>query len=163
MTLALSARWRTSSRLARTKRTGVAASRARCSRERWTSARRGSSATARLLCAHADAKDAHAQAVHHCRLLYLHVITYNDAALSFYARQGFQTLRREAAFYEIAQQRYDAFALGVYMNGGSAPSAASAMVSALHAAMAAGFRWLTLCTAARRPAGAVAAHERIDA
>lgn len=111
----------------------------------------------------ADAKDAHAQAVHHCRLLYLHVITYNDAALSFYARQGFQTLRREAAFYEISQQRYDAFALGVYMNGGSAPSAASAMVSALHAAMAAGFRWLTLCTAARQPAGAVAAHERIDA
>ena len=150
------------------KHTGVGASRARCSRERFRSARHVARNAPALRARHglalADAKDA--QAVHHCRLLYLHVITYNDAALSFYARQGFQTLRRERDFYEITQQRYDAFALGVYMNGGSAPSAASAVVSALHAAVAASFRWLTLCTAARRPAGAVAAHEkseRIDA
>ena len=99
----------------------------------------------------------HAQADHRCCLLYLHVITYNDAALSFYSRKGFQMLRREHHFYEIRQERYDAFALGVYLNGGSAPSTASAVVTALHAAAAAALRWFVNCTAARRPVGALAA------
>ena len=95
--------------------------------------------------------------MHHCRLLYLHVITYNDAALSFYARHGFQMLRRERNFYEIKNERYDAYALGIYLNGGSAPSTASAVVSALHASFAAGLRWLASCTARRQHGGALAA------
>ena len=81
------------------------------------------------------------------------MITYNDAALAFYARHGFQMLRREKDFYQIRQQHYDAFALGVYLNDGSAPSTASAVASVLHAAAAATLRWFVNCTAARRPAG----------
>lgn len=100
----------------------------------------------------------HAQADHRCLLLYLHVITYNDAALAFYARHGFQMLRRENQFYVIRQEHYDAFALGVYLNGGSAPSTASTAVSALHAAAAAALRWfVNNCTAARRPVCALPA------
>ena len=79
------------------------------------------------------------------------MITYNDAALAFYARHGFQMLRRECQFYVIRQERYDAFALGVYLNGGSAPS--STMTSALHAVAAAALRWFVTCTAARPTGG----------
>ena len=67
-------------------------------------------------------------------------------------------LRRERKFYDIRSEHFDAFALGVYMNGGSAPSTASAAMSALHAAVVASLRWLTHCTAPRRPMGVLAAH-----
>jgi hypothetical protein len=36
-----------------------------------------------------------------CRLLYLHVITHNDAALAFYARQQFSLRKHERSFYII--------------------------------------------------------------
>ena len=78
------------------------------------------------------------------------MITYNDAALAFYARHGFQMFRRENSFYQIRQQHFDAFALGVYLNDGRAPSTVSAVVAALHAAAAAALRWFVNCTAGRR-------------
>ena len=141
------------SRLAQTRRTDGVASLARCSHARCRSARHVGCAYRRL-----HQLTPHAQADHRCLLLYLHVITYNDAALAFYARHGFQMLRRENQFYVIRQEHYDAFALGVYLNDGSAPSTASTAVSALHAAAAAALRWfVNNCTAARRPVCALPA------
>jgi ribosomal protein S18 acetylase RimI-like enzyme len=43
----------------------------------------------------------HAQARPTCRLLYLHVITHNDAALAFYARHQFRLRKHERSFYVI--------------------------------------------------------------
>lgn len=40
-----------------------------------------------------------------CRAVFLHVITYNSAAMSLYSRQGFSCVAKLRAFYYIATGR----------------------------------------------------------
>lgn len=40
-----------------------------------------------------------------CRAVFLHVITYNTAAMSLYSRQGFNCVAKLSAFYWIATGR----------------------------------------------------------
>ena len=86
-----------------------------------------------------------------CRLVYLHVITHNEAALAFYARHHFRLLRHERRFYVIrgplapvpGQEYYDAYALCLYINGGRPPASVLPQVvgSALRALLHGGAGW----------------------
>uniref|UniRef100_A0A7S2GZ31 N-alpha-acetyltransferase 60 n=1 Tax=Octactis speculum TaxID=3111310 RepID=A0A7S2GZ31_9STRA len=51
----------------------------------------------------------YAQSVHDCAAVYLHVITYNTAAISFYKDNGFQCLREIADYYLIDQMKYNCY------------------------------------------------------
>jgi len=44
-----------------------------------------------------------------CAATYLHVISYNTAAMTFYERLGFKRLRRLSAFYKINEKSYDCY------------------------------------------------------
>ena len=44
-------------------------------------------------------------------LLYLHVVVYNEAAISLYRKMGFQQISRKSEFYQIHKIYYDAITL----------------------------------------------------
>lgn len=52
---------------------------------------------------------AHGTAAPRCRAVYLHVITYNTAAIAFYQKNGFALLREIPDYYTIDQQRYNCY------------------------------------------------------
>eukprot|EP00850_Spirogloea_muscicola_P007969 SM000041S15528 [mRNA] locus=s41:601170:602444:+ [translate_table: standard] len=56
-----------------------------------------------------------------CRGVYLHVISYNRAAILFYKKASFQCAHRLPAFYAIAGRAYDAYLYVYYVNGGRPP------------------------------------------
>ena len=67
-----------------------------------------------------------------CQLVYLHVLTSNETALSFYKSHNFQLLRREPGFYVLDKTSHDAFCLCLYRHGGRPPlSASGALVGLL--------------------------------
>lgn len=51
----------------------------------------------------------------HCGAVYLHVITYNLAAMQFYSKNSFQQLRTLHRFYSINAQSYDAHLYILYL------------------------------------------------
>jgi RimJ/RimL family protein N-acetyltransferase len=57
------------------------------------------------------------------KLVYLHVIPYNIAAIRLYERYGFERLQELSDFYRIGQTMYDAYLYGYYINGGQPPLA----------------------------------------
>ena len=53
--------------------------------------------------------------------VYLHVITYNKAAISFYEANGFRCLRVLPNYYVIDDNRYDSYLYILYVNGAVDP------------------------------------------
>lgn len=56
-----------------------------------------------------------------CRAVYLHVIAYNQPAISFYKKMLFRLVRRFPSFYYIQGQHYDSYLFVFYLNGGRSP------------------------------------------
>nr|DAD17847.1 TPA_asm: hypothetical protein HUJ06_019310 [Nelumbo nucifera] len=52
-----------------------------------------------------------------CQAVYLHVIAYNDPAITFYKKMLFKCIRRLSNFYYIQGQHYDAYLFVYYING----------------------------------------------
>lgn len=44
----------------------------------------------------------------HCEMIYLHVVAYNEAAIKFYQRNEFKTLKKIKNHYQIFNKQYDA-------------------------------------------------------
>ena len=53
-----------------------------------------------------------------CKVIYLHVITYNTGAMEFYKKNGFVRKQRIADFYIIKGKSYDSYIFAKYLNGG---------------------------------------------
>jgi ribosomal protein S18 acetylase RimI-like enzyme len=52
------------------------------------------------------------------KLIYLHVIEYNTAAIKLYERLGFRHLDSFNAFYTVDEKEYKGELLGLFLNGG---------------------------------------------
>jgi len=50
-----------------------------------------------------------------CGVIYLHVITYNKEAISFYERHGYKRLRSVQRFYKIKGEYFDSYLYGKYL------------------------------------------------
>eukprot|EP00250_Pteridium_aquilinum_P003063 c13397_g1_i1 orf=831-1742(-) len=59
-----------------------------------------------------------------CRAVYLHVISYNVKAISFYEKNSFRCLQKLQNFYLISEHHYDAYLYIYYVNGGRSPCSA---------------------------------------
>lgn len=57
----------------------------------------------------------------HVQAIYLHVVTYNEAAINLYETMRFLQLGRFTSFYQIHGQPYDSFLYALYVNGGRPP------------------------------------------
>eukprot|EP00933_Yihiella_yeosuensis_P034481 TRINITY_DN27971_c0_g1_i1.p1 TRINITY_DN27971_c0_g1~~TRINITY_DN27971_c0_g1_i1.p1 ORF type:complete len:370 (+),score=65.19 TRINITY_DN27971_c0_g1_i1:77-1186(+) len=57
----------------------------------------------------------------HVKAVYLHVVTYNDAAVKLYESMGFQRIEHFPAFYVLHGSNYDSFLYALYLHGGSPP------------------------------------------
>merc|ERR1712224_666257 len=55
--------------------------------------------------------------------IYLHVATYNDAAIQLYERVGFVRLQKFTAFYRLHGHDYDSYLYAIYLNGCGPPLA----------------------------------------
>lgn len=66
----------------------------------------------------------YASSIPTCRAVYLHVISYNVNAISFYEKNSFQCLQRLQNFYYISEHHYDAYLYIYYVNGGRSPCSA---------------------------------------
>ncbi|XP_074573147.1 histone acetyltransferase MCC1-like [Curcuma longa] len=56
-----------------------------------------------------------------CRAIYLHVISYNLPAISFYEKMSFKRMRLLEKFYFINDQHYDSYLFVYYVNGSHCP------------------------------------------
>ena len=65
--------------------------------------------------------EAHARTQPRCRAIYLHVITYNKAALQFYEKHGFSFLRRIPDYYLIDGCHYACYLYIKYLDGPPPP------------------------------------------
>ncbi|XP_015689504.1 histone acetyltransferase MCC1 isoform X2 [Oryza brachyantha] len=63
----------------------------------------------------------YAASISNCRGVYLHVISYNQPAISFYNKMLFKLVRRLPQFYYIRGQHYDSYLFVYYVNGGRSP------------------------------------------
>uniref|UniRef100_A0A0D9VJR7 N-alpha-acetyltransferase 60 n=1 Tax=Leersia perrieri TaxID=77586 RepID=A0A0D9VJR7_9ORYZ len=63
----------------------------------------------------------YAASISNCRGVYLHVISYNQPAISFYNKMLFKLVRRLPLFYYIRGQHYDSYLFVYYVNGGRSP------------------------------------------
>lgn len=63
----------------------------------------------------------YASAIPTCRGVYLHVISYNNAAIHLYQKMSFNCIRRLYGFYLINGQHYDSYLFVYYVNGGRSP------------------------------------------
>jgi ribosomal protein S18 acetylase RimI-like enzyme len=64
-----------------------------------------------------NAIKADAQTQPGCCAVYLHVIHYNAAAMSFYEKHGFTRLRHLRQFYSIGDSHHNAYLYILYING----------------------------------------------
>ena len=60
----------------------------------------------------------YASSIPTCRAVYLHVISYNNAAIFLYKKMSFKCIRRLQGFYLINGQHYDSYLFVYYVNGG---------------------------------------------
>eukprot|EP00850_Spirogloea_muscicola_P001500 SM000005S17297 [mRNA] locus=s5:1204230:1205549:- [translate_table: standard] len=87
-----------------------------------------------------------------CRGVYLHVISYNRAAILFYKKASFQCVRRLPAFYAIAGRAYDAYLYVYYVNGGRPPGSTLDVLSTTGSLLRSIFRfWAELWGATLPP------------
>ncbi|XP_057450189.1 histone acetyltransferase MCC1 isoform X1 [Lotus japonicus] len=63
----------------------------------------------------------YASSIPTCRAVYLHVISYNIAAINLYKKMSFKCVRRLQGFYLINGRHYDSFLFLYYVNGGRSP------------------------------------------
>lgn len=63
----------------------------------------------------------YATSIINCRGVYLHVISYNQPAISFYEKMLFNLVRRLPMFYYIEGQNYDSFLFVYYVHGELSP------------------------------------------
>ncbi|GAV88751.1 Acetyltransf_1 domain-containing protein [Cephalotus follicularis] len=81
----------------------------------------------------------YASSIPTCRAVYLHVISYNNAAMRLYQKMSFKRVRRLQGFYLINGQHYDSYLFVCYLNGGRSPCSplelATSMVSCLRSAL----------------------------
>ncbi|KAL3653804.1 hypothetical protein CASFOL_003485 [Castilleja foliolosa] len=75
-----------------------------------------------------------------CRAVYLHVISYNIAAIHLYQKMSFQCLRRLYNFYYINGQHYDSYLFVYYVNGGRSPFSLIELVTLLASYAKNGFK-----------------------
>ncbi|PUZ77170.1 hypothetical protein GQ55_1G349300 [Panicum hallii var. hallii] len=73
----------------------------------------------------------YAASISNCRGVYLHVISYNQPAISFYKKMLFKLVRRLPMFYYIRGQHYDSYLFVYYVNGGRSPCSPLAFVKML--------------------------------
>lgn len=62
-----------------------------------------------------------------CGAIYLHVITYNEAAQRFYEANGFRRLRTLPSYYDIGGQRHDAYLYIRHLNRAMDPRAVTVL------------------------------------
>eukprot|EP00520_Triparma_pacifica_P013205 CAMPEP_0118637818 /NCGR_PEP_ID=MMETSP0785-20121206/3353_1 /TAXON_ID=91992 /ORGANISM="Bolidomonas pacifica, Strain CCMP 1866" /LENGTH=202 /DNA_ID=CAMNT_0006529025 /DNA_START=102 /DNA_END=707 /DNA_ORIENTATION=- len=63
----------------------------------------------------------HANSNRRCGAVYLHVITYNQAAMNFYSRHGFKRVGTLMDYYFIDGKNYNAYLYVKYVNGAVPP------------------------------------------
>ncbi|XP_057970063.1 histone acetyltransferase MCC1 isoform X1 [Malania oleifera] len=63
----------------------------------------------------------YASSIPTCQAVYLHVISYNNAAIHLYKKMSFKCVRRLHDFYLINGQHYDSYLFVYYVNGGQSP------------------------------------------
>lgn len=78
-----------------------------------------------------------------CRGVYLHVISYNIAAIHLYEKMRFRCVRRLHGFYLINSQHYDAYLFVYYVNGGRSPCSLLELLTAFFGYMRRGLKPLT--------------------
>ncbi|CAN0888193.1 Histone acetyltransferase MCC1 [Linum grandiflorum] len=82
----------------------------------------------------------YASSIRTCRAIYLHVISYNIAAIQLYKKMSFRCIRRLQGFYFINGQHYDSFLFVYYVNGGRSPCSPLELVTFLLAYMRSGLK-----------------------
>ncbi|XP_062222355.1 histone acetyltransferase MCC1 isoform X2 [Phragmites australis] len=73
----------------------------------------------------------YAASISNCRGVYLHVISYNQPAISFYKKMLFKLVRRLPLFYYIRGQHYDSYLFVYYVNAGCSPCSPLAFLKML--------------------------------
>ncbi|CAA2981787.1 histone acetyltransferase MCC1 [Olea europaea subsp. europaea] len=73
----------------------------------------------------------YASSIPTCSAVYLHVISYNNAAVHLYQKMSFQCVRWLHNFYLINEQHYDSYLFIYYVNGGRSPCTALELVTLL--------------------------------
>ncbi|KAK1326885.1 hypothetical protein QJS10_CPA01g02944 [Acorus calamus] len=86
----------------------------------------------------------YASSIPACRAVYLHVISYNDPAISFYQKMLFKCVRRISNFYYIKGQHYDSYLFIYYVNGGRSPCSPRDLVAAVAAYLLSLFKSLAM-------------------
>ncbi|CAL1387966.1 unnamed protein product [Linum trigynum] len=82
----------------------------------------------------------YASSVRTCRAIYLHVISYNIAAIQLYKKMSFRCIRRLLGFYFINGQHYDSYLFVYYVNGGRSPCSPLELAAAILAYMRSGLK-----------------------
>uniref|UniRef100_A0A5B7AS49 N-alpha-acetyltransferase 60 n=1 Tax=Davidia involucrata TaxID=16924 RepID=A0A5B7AS49_DAVIN len=82
----------------------------------------------------------YASSIPTCRVVYLHVISYNNAAIHFYKKMSFQCVRRLYGFYFINGQHYDSYLFIYYVNGGRSRCSPLELVTLVVTYMRSGFK-----------------------
>jgi ribosomal protein S18 acetylase RimI-like enzyme len=57
------------------------------------------------------------EGIDNCGVIYLHVITYNDAAIRFYERLGFHRIQQIKEYYTINGEKFDCYLYARFANG----------------------------------------------
>lgn len=66
-----------------------------------------------------------------CGVLYLHVITFNTAAIRFYEKLGFERIQEIPNYYNINGEQYNCFLYAKFYHGNRAPGLYGNLVSAV--------------------------------
>ncbi|KAG1354249.1 histone acetyltransferase MCC1 [Cocos nucifera] len=85
----------------------------------------------------------YASSMPNCRAVYLHVIAYNQPAISFYKKMLFKLVRRLPSFYYIQGQHYDSYLFVFYVHGGRYTCSPQEIMSAVAAYFRGLFRMLS--------------------
>ncbi|XP_010908486.2 histone acetyltransferase MCC1 [Elaeis guineensis] len=85
----------------------------------------------------------YASSMPNCRAVYLHVIAYNQPAISFYKKMLFKLVRRLPNFYYVQGQHYDSYLFVFYVHGGRYTCSPQEIMSAVAAYFRGLFRMLS--------------------
>ncbi|KAK6936530.1 GNAT domain [Dillenia turbinata] len=84
----------------------------------------------------------YARSISSCRAVYLHVISYNNAAICLYEKMSFKCIRKLHDFYYINGQHYDSFLFVYFINGGRSPCSPLELVTCAISYMRSGLKSL---------------------
>ncbi|XP_028753334.1 histone acetyltransferase MCC1 isoform X1 [Neltuma alba] len=82
----------------------------------------------------------YASSIPTCRAVYLHVISYNNAAIFLYKKMSFKCVRRLQGFYFINGQHHDSYLFVYYVNGGRSPCSPLEFLTGIASYMRSGFK-----------------------